>query len=331
MPAALRRTIGPLAVLSCAAFILTSYAATPQWQPERNIEILVGVTPGGPVDVSARLFQKIAQDRQFVATSISVVNRPGANNALAWVALNQHAGDAHYVAMTLPNIVTNRITGVHPLNYSDVTPLAQLNSEYIAFTVKPDSPIRSGKDFIERLRENPGALSIAFSNIGSANHIGAAVLFKAAGLDVRKAKLVSFKGASEAVTALMGGHVDAIASSASTILSQVQSGQLRPIAVAAPKRLSGAMSGVPVWKEQGVNAVFANWRGIVGPRGLTPEQIAYWDGLIGKLVRSEEWLREVHSRGWEPDYLDSSESRRFLERQNEQLKGLLGDLGLAKF
>src|SRR4029079_15326075 len=82
-----------------------------------------------------------------------------ANNALAWVALNQHAGDAHYVAMTLPNIVTNRITGVDPLNYSDVTTHAQLNRKYIAFTVKPDSPIRSGKDFIERLRENPGALS----------------------------------------------------------------------------------------------------------------------------------------------------------------------------
>jgi putative tricarboxylic transport membrane protein len=232
--------------------------------------------------------------------------------------------------MTLPNIVTNRITGVHPLNYGDVTPLAQLNSEYIAFTVRPDSPIGSGREFIAQLRQNPGALSIAFSNIGSANHIGAAVLFKAAGLDVKKAKLVAFKGASEAVTALMGGHVDAIASSASTVLSQVQSGQLRPIAVAAPKRLIGAMAGVPAWNEQGVNAVFANWRGIVGPRGLTSQQVAYWDAVIAKLVKSDDWLREVEKRGWEPDYLNSNDSRRFLERQNEELKSLLGELGLAK-
>jgi putative tricarboxylic transport membrane protein len=99
-----------------------------------------------------------------------------------------------------------------------------LNSEYIAFTVKADSPIKSGKDLLDRLRQNPSLVSIAFSNIGSANHIGAGVLFKAAGLDVKKAKLVAFKGASEAVTALLGGHVDAIASSASSVQPQVQAG-----------------------------------------------------------------------------------------------------------
>lgn len=317
-------------VIALLGWIGAACGATPQWQPERPIEIVVGVTPGGPLDLSARLLQKIAADRQWVATPISVVNRPGANNALAWVYLNQHPADAHYLAMTLPNIVTNRLTGIHALNYTDVTPLAQLNSEPIAFTVKPDSPIRSGKELLERLRQNPASLSIAFSNIGSANHIGAGVLFKAAGIDVKKARLVAFKGASEAVTAILGGHVDAIASSASTVLPQVQSGQLRAVAVAAPKRLSGAMANVPTWKEQGVDAVFANWRGVIGPRGLAPAQVAYWDAIIGRIVRSEDWLREVEKRGWEADYLNSAESRRFLERQNEDLKGLLADLGLAK-
>lgn len=330
MSTAIHRRVTIVLVIAMSAWIAGALAATPQWQPERAIEIVVGVTPGGPLDVSARLLQKIATDHQLVGAPISVMNKPGANNALAWIYLNQHPGDAHYIAMTLPNIITNRITGVHPLNYGDVTPLAQLNSEYIAFTVKPDSPIRSGKDLLERLRQNPASLSIAFSNIGSANHIGAGVLFKGAGLDVKKAKLVAFKGVSEAVTALLGGHVDAIASSASSVLPQVQSGQLRAVAVAAPKRLSGALATVPTWKEQGVNALFANWRGIVGPRGLTPSQIAYWDAVIGKVVHSDEWLREVEKRGWESDYLNSVESRRFLERQNDELKGLLGDLGLAK-
>lgn len=307
-----------------------AYAAAAQWQPERNVELVVGVTPGGPLDISARLIQKIAQDRKLVNVPITVANRPGANNALAWVYLNQHAGDAHFVAMTLPNIVTNRLTGIHPLNYTEVTPLAQLNSEYIAFTVKADSPIKSGKDLLERLRQNPASVSIAFSNIGSANHIGAGVLFRAAGLDAKKAKLVAFKGASEAVTALLGGHVDAIASSASTVQPHVQSGALRNIAVAAPKRLGGAMASAPTWKEQGVNAVFANWRGIVGPKGLSAAQIAYWDGVIGRIVKTDDWLREVEKRDWEPDYLNSAESRGFLERQNEELKSLLSDLGLAK-
>ena len=326
----LRRYLILRNVLRLLPFILPAPFAAAQWQPERSVEIVVGVTPGGPIDVSARLIQKIAQERQLVPAAISVQNRPGANNALAWLYINQHAGDGHYLAMTLPNIVTNRITGIHPLNYTDVTPLAQLNSEFIAFTVKADSPIRSGRDLLDRLRQNPAGVSIAFSNIGSANHIGAGVLFKAAGIDVRKAKLVAFKGASEAATALLGGHVDAIASSASTVLAHVQSGALRAVAVEAPKRLGGAFSSVPTWKEQNINAVFANWRGIVGPKGLSAAQIAYWDNAIGKIVQTDEWLREVEKRGWEPDYLNSAESRRFLERQNDELKSLLADLGLAK-
>src|SRR4051812_34068815 len=105
---------------------LAAAAAGPEWKPEKPIEIVVGVTPGGPADTSARMIQKILQDKRMVGVPVSVSNRSGANNALAWIYLNQHQGDAHYIAMTLPNIVTNRITGSHELSYADITPLAQL-------------------------------------------------------------------------------------------------------------------------------------------------------------------------------------------------------------
>jgi len=310
-----------------AMAVVSAHAA--DWKPEKNIEIVVGVTPGGPADTSARMLQKIMQEKRMVAVPVSVTNRPGANNALAWIYINQHAGDGHYLAMTLPNIVTNRLTGTHDLNYAEVTPLAQLNSEYIVFSVKSDSPLKTGLDLLNRLRSDPASQSIAFSNIGSANHIGAGLIMHTAGLPVKKLKLVAFKGASEAVIALLGGHVDAVASSASTVAPQIQSGALRIIAVAAPQRLK-AYAQVPTWKEQGVNAAFANWRGIVGPKNLTPAQVAFWDELLGKAVRTEEWVREVEKFGWEPDYMNSAESRKFLERQNEELKVLLAELGLSK-
>lgn len=305
-------------------------APAADWRPERNIEIVVGVTPGGPIDTSARLIQKILQDKRMIAVTVNVINRPGGNNAIAWTYLNQHPGDGHYLGMTLPNIVTNRLTGTHELNYTDVTPLAQLNSEYIVFSVKSDSPLKSGADLLQRLRSNPAALSIAFSNVGSANHIGAGLVMKTAGLDLRKLKFVAFKGASEAVIALLGGHVDAIASSASTVAAQAKSGALRIIAVAAPRRLAGFYAPIPTWKEQGVAAVFANWRGIVGPKGMSAAQIAFWDETLGRVVRTDEWLREVEQNGWEPDYMNSADSRKFLERQNDELKGLLAEIGLAK-
>lgn len=325
-----------LVITTIGAFLLASLAAShalaaaAEWKPDHNIEISVGVTPGGPVDVSARLIQKILQDKHMVAGTVSVVNRPGANNALAWIYINQHPADGHYLAMTLPNIVTNRLAGTHPLNYTDVTPLAQLNSESIVFSVKTDSPIKSGAELIRRLKTDPSSLSIAFSNVGSANHIGAALVMKTAGLDLKKIKFVAFKGASEAMTALLGGHVDATASSASTVAAQVKAGMLRIIAVAAPQRLGGFYATIPTWKEQGVSAVFSNWRGIVGPKGMTAAQIAFWDDALGKVVHTPEWLKEVEEYGWEPEYMNSAESRKFLERQNTELKTLLTELGLAK-
>ncbi len=324
------RHAATLCMAASSLIAMTAWAATaPAWKPEKPIEIIVGVTAGGPNDTTARLIQKILQDRRMISLPVSVSNRPGANNALAWLYLNQHAGDAHFIAMTLPNIVTNRIAGTHDLNFTDVTPLAQLNSESIVFTVKADSTLKSGADLIARLRAEPASLSIAFSNIGSANHIGAGLVMKNAGLDVRKLKFVAFKGASEAVTALLGGHVDVIASSASTVTPQVQAGALRLVAVAAAKRLA-ALPAVPTWREQGVNANFSNWRGVIGPRGMTPAQIAFWDDLLGRLVRSDDWTKEVAQQGWEAEYLNSADSRRFLERQHEELKVLMGELGLAK-
>jgi len=318
-----------IASLLFAFTALAQAAAAPEWKPEKPIEILVGVTPGGPADTSARMIQKILQDKRMVSVPVSVSNRAGANNALAWIYLNQHAGDAHYIAMTLPNIVTNRITGSHELSFADITPLAQLNSETIVFSVKADSGIKSGSDLIARLKANPTSLSVAFSNIGSANHIGAGLVMKTAGFDVKKMKFVAFKGASEAVTALLGGHVDVVASSASTIAPQVESGALRLIAVAAAKRMR-VYPAVPTWREQGVAANFSNWRGVIGPKGMTPAQIAFWDDLLGKIVRTDEWTREVAQYGWEAEYLNSADSRKFLERQHEELKVILGELGLAK-
>ena len=322
-------------IRSAAAFFfalatpLVFAAAAPDWKPEKAIEILVGVTPGGPADTSARMIQKILQDKRMVSVPVSVSNKAGANNALAWLYLNQHAGDAHFIAMTLPNIVTNRITGSHELSFADITPLAQLNSETIVFSVKADSTIKSGTELMARLKANPASLSIAFSNIGSANHIGAGLVMKTAGFDVRKLKFVAFKGASEAVTALMGGHVDVVASSASTVAPQLQSGALRLIAVAAQRRMA-SHPAVPTWREQGVAANFSNWRGVIGPKGMNAAQIAWWDDILGKIVRSDEWTKEVAQYGWESEYMNSAESRKFLERQHEELKGILGELGLAK-
>ena len=215
--------------------------------------------------------------------------------------------------------------------YTDMVPLAQLFNEYVGFAVRPDSTISSGADVIERLRKDPGSLSIALSTaVGGSNHLATAVALKAAGVDVRRLRIVVVKGASDAITGAMGGHYDIAAVSTSSLIPFLASGKLRGIAVSGPRRVSGAFAKVPTWKELGANGVYANWRGVVGPKGMTAAQISYWDGVLSKLTQLPEWRESLAKSLQDPDYMNSRDTQRFLAQQHEELRAVLMDLGLAK-
>jgi putative tricarboxylic transport membrane protein len=305
-----------------------AFAAT-DWRPERNIEVIVGVPPGGPLDGTARLIQKFLEKRHAGITT-TVMNKAGGSHAIAMSYLNQHTGDAHYVSMALPNLLTNRIIGAHPLTYTDVTPLALLTSEYIGMSVRAESPLKTGKDLLAKLRADPGSLTFAITSRASGNHIAAGTILKAAGIDLKKVKFVSFKGAAETTVAVLGGHVDVVMATPTSTWRHVQAGKLRMLAVTAPQRLAGESSVVPTWKELGVNAVSANWRSVVGPKGLTPAQIAYWDQTLSAMVKSAEWQESLKSNQWEDEYLNSANTAKFMREEYKELEALLIELGDAK-
>jgi putative tricarboxylic transport membrane protein len=320
------------AALFVAAAALPSLCqAQPAWSPEKNVEIVIGAGPGAAADATARTIQRIMQERKLIPVSSVVVNKPGASYALSWVYLNQHQRDGHYLAITTLALLTNAISGANPLTYTDITPIAQLFTDYVVLAVRADSPIKTGKDLVERLRQNPTAASIAIAaSLGNQNHIASALALKAGGVDVRKLKMVVFDSSANSVVAVLGGHVDVVAATALNIAPHVQTGKLRAIAVSSPQRLPGALAEVPTWTEQGYNAVFGNWRGVVGPKGLSQAQIAYWEQVFAKLVTTDEWKRDMDRNFWSDFYMGSRDSRAFLEKENATLRTLLTDLGLAK-
>jgi putative tricarboxylic transport membrane protein len=289
----------------------------------------VGTPAGGPLDTTARLIQRYLEQRH-PGRAVVVMNKPGAAHVIAMQYLSQHTGDAHYVSMALPNLLTNRNTGVHPLTYTDVVPLALLTSEYVGMWVRADGPIRTGKDLLAQLRVKPDSLSFAITSGASGNHIAAGMVLKAAGVDVRKVLFVPFKGSAETTAAVMGGHVDVLMATPGSALKHVQSGKLQAIAVAAPKRLEGEAAGIPTWKELGVNAVSSNWRSLVGPKALTATQIAYWDHTLGAMVKSPEWQQALTLNGWVDQYLNSAGTLKFMQHEYRELESVLIDLGEAK-
>lgn len=304
---------------------------TRSWSPEKNVEIVIGAGAGAAADATARAIQRILQERKLIPVTSSVINKPGASYALSWVYLNNHPRDAHYLAITTLSLLTNAITGVNPLTYTDLTPVAQLFTDFVVIAVRADSPIKSGKDLIEQFKVNPSAASIALASaLGNQNHIGIALALKAGGVDVKKLKIVIFDSSNNSVVSLLGGHVDVVAATALNVAPHLQTGKLRAIAISSPQRLPGALAQIPTWKEQGFDAVFGNWRGVVGPAGMSQAQVAYWENVLAALVKTDEWKRDMQNNFWSDFYMGSADSRAFLKTEQATLKAILVDLGLAK-
>jgi putative tricarboxylic transport membrane protein len=317
---------------SClAAAMLVAGAHAADWKPERAVELVAMSGPGGANDVIARVLQRIMQQKKLVDAPMTVVSKVGAGGVIAWSYLNQHAGDGSYISVSPINLLVEHILGASQITYTDVTPIAQLFNEYVAFAVKADSPLQSGKDVIAKLKADPGSVSFAVAAaLGGSNHIATMVALKSAGVDVKKLKFVVFTSGVQSLTNVMGGHVDIAVVPVSGAAPQVAAGKLRVIAVSSPKRLTGSFAAVPTWKEQGADTTFSSSRGVIGPKGMTAAQIAFWENVLARVVESDDWKKEIETNYWDSQFLTSAETRKLLKTQYDEYKSVLVDVGLAR-
>ncbi|HET7597524.1 MAG TPA: tripartite tricarboxylate transporter substrate-binding protein, partial [Burkholderiales bacterium] len=139
-----------------------------------------------------------------------------------------------------------------------------------------------------------------------------------------------FKGSSEALTNLLGGHIDLVTTAAGNAAGHVANGRMRVVGVAAPRRFGGALADVPTWTEMGVKLVYGGFRGIVGPKDLKPEQVAYWEDVLRKATQVPEWKSNLEKNYWSDEFLTGKEFRKDLDETYDAMKSVLVDLGLAK-
>jgi putative tricarboxylic transport membrane protein len=305
-------------------------ALAQDWKPQKRVvEFVVPNAPGGGNDRTARLIAKLAQEHQLVDATITVVNKPGAGVVIGMNYLNQHVGDGHYIGIVAATMTGDYVAGRSAIAPDDITPIVQLFTEYVAFAARPESPIKSGTDLLARFKADTGSVSTSISGgIGNHNHIALALVARAAGGVVKRLKVVTFNSGGESITAALGGHVDMVVSPAGPVLPHVQGGRLRFIALTAPKRLGGAYADVPVWKELGANVDVSNWRTIVGPRGLTPAQTAYWEGVLTRVTQTDEWKQMIEKIRADPEFLGSARARAQIRTEVEELKAVMTDMGL---
>jgi putative tricarboxylic transport membrane protein len=320
-----------LTALATALITSINLTQAADWAPDKRIELVVPNAPGGGNDRIARLVQHTAQEKRLIDPVMMITNKPGAGQVIGINYLNQHPGDGHYIGIISATFLGDIISGRSQLGLADIAPIAQLFTEYVGFAAKADSPIKTGKDLFARLKTDAGSLSTSISGvIGNHNYIALALVARAAGGDLKKLKVVTFNGGAESITAALGGHVDMVIAPAATLLPHVQAGGLRMIAIAAPKRLPGPFADVASTKELGVNATIDNWRVMIGPRGLTAPQTAYWENVLARVTATAGWKAMLEKDALTGEFLRSAETRAQLKSEYEELKSVMTELGLVK-
>jgi putative tricarboxylic transport membrane protein len=323
-------TIRSVLLVALALISATAFAQTP-WKPQRPVELIVGSAAGNSNDLMLRLIAQVTQEKRLLDVPMNVMNKPGGGNTIAWTYLNQHASDGHYLMMANLNLSVGHLTGTTTFSYRDFTPVSLLYDEYVVFVVRNESPIKTGRDLLERLKKDPASLSLSFSSVaGGANHIAAGLVFKAAGIDIKKVRAVVFDSAGKAITAALGGHVDFVSASASSAVSHLKAGTVRVIGITSPKRIGGVFADVPTFREQGANTTFSNYRGLIAGKTIPANQLAYWEQYFANLDKDASWRAHLDKNEWEPNYTNSRDTRKYWDELDAQMRSTLDDLGLLK-
>jgi len=316
-----------ICVLGVAVFLPAAVAQ--EWKPSKAVELIVNSGAGGAGDRGVRVPQRMLQNLPGMP-GIAVVNKPGGGGSVAYTYLAQHEKDAHYLCNLSTGLLTNEIVGVSKLSYRDLTPLNILMREYVAVWTHGASPLASGRDVVARLKKDPASLSFGFATApGNQNHIVIAMIAKAAGIDPKSVKTVIFASGGAGMTAALGGHVDVWVGTTGGALQHMRGSKARILGVSAAQRQEGGFESIPTLKEQGIDAEYYAWRGFVAPRGLTAAQVAFWDQAFARVVKSDEWKKEMTDNGWAEGFVGAAEIRRRLDTEFALLGGLLGEIGLV--
>jgi putative tricarboxylic transport membrane protein len=324
-----RALAGLVAVAALLAAPLSRALAQTQF-PSGPIEIIAPASPGGGWDSTARVIQSVLQSQGIVKAPVTVVNRPGGGGQVGWSYLNEHMGNPHFAAMNSNQLFPRQLLGQTKMKFEDFTPLARLTTEWIVLAVRTDSPYKTGKDFLEALKGDPAKHSVGIgSGLASSDHVSFLRAAKAAGVDARRVRIVVYPSGGDQMSAILGGHVDAVSTGLSEAAEQAKAGKLRMIAVSSPERAKDAPE-VPTWKEMGIEGTWYHWRGVMGPGKLEPPHVEAWDRILGQMVKSAAWKEELQKRGWTDAYLESKAFTKYLHEEREGFATVMREVGMIK-
>lgn len=302
--------------------------------PDKMITIIAPAGAGGGLDTAARTLAKVAAETGLIEQSISVENQPGGGQVLGMTDfIQKEAGNDFKLLLPSTPIVLNYIKkdGTAPFSFRDMTPLARLQVDYPVIAVNADSEFNDLKSFFDAIKADPTSITIAGGGApGTLDHLNSILLAESQGIDGNQVKYTAYDGGGEAMTALVGGHADALTTDVSGVAEYLKAGKIKVLGVAAPERMTGDFADLVTYKEQGFDVEVANWRGVFGPKDMSDEAKSYWEEKLKALSDSEEWNAELAKMGVQNGYMNADDFLAALEKEEADYLELYKKLGMAK-
>ncbi|MHA7776693.1 Bug family tripartite tricarboxylate transporter substrate binding protein [Roseibium sp. M-1] len=318
-----------------AAFLGASAlgAVAADFNPE-NPECIAPANPGGGWDFTCRQVGKSLQDLKLIDKTMQVVNLAGGGGGVAFAEVVNKRNDSNDLIVAASSATATRLAqGAFPGNTMDqVRWVASVGADYGVIAVAANSPINTLPELLEKMKTDPGSIAVAGgSAVGGWDHLKVLIAANAYGIEnVRAVKYIAFDGGGEAVTQLLADSVQAFTGDISEAKGFVDSGDIKVIAVLAPERLSGEFADFPTAKEQGVDAIGANWRGFYAPGGMSDDAYNAWVEKIATLYASDEWKGIMAANGMAPLDLQGAEFQEFVAASVQKIQDISKEIGIIK-
>ena len=254
--------------------------------PEKPVRWIVPYNPGGGTDSTARILQRYIEEQKLLPQPIAPVNVGGAGGSIGARQVKDATPDGYTILLHQSALLIQDANGMSDFGFRDFTPLISVGVQCMVAAVMNDSPYKTYKDLVEAAKAKPRTI-VWGGNIGSANHMGIAVVEKATpGAEFKKVQL---GGAAESYAGLKGKVIEVGIFGVGEAIN-FQGGGLRPIAQLSEKR-DPAMPNIPTAKEEGYDAIFCNEHNIYAPKNTPADRVAVLRDAFRKALNSD-WVKK---------------------------------------
>ncbi len=294
--------------------------------PRDKLHLIAPASPGGGWDTMTREFQS-GVDARGLSNTTEVLNVPGAGGTIGLTRLAGMTGRGNTLMATGAVMMGSIETTESRVTLGDVTPIARLADDYGVVVVPADSPYHSIHDLFAAWRADPSSVVVGGGSAGGTDHLLTGMLMEAAGVDTGKLNYIAYAGGGEVTAGILNGGLDVGVSSYAEFAGQIKSGELRALGLSAPEPVDSI--DVPTFRERGVDVQLANWRGLVAPPGLSPEQRAELVEIARQVHGSSQWQAALRRNGWKDTFQTGTEFKRFVDTESERIARISTKLGLS--